>query len=119
MTDTCPRTRSGSNSAAAPGSLVGSELPDVPAANAVASRWKELAETRPDELHETIRGSGVVVRGSAIIAIKAQAEPKPSSLGSTDQDPARRQLAVAAAIRRRKAVRAPPTSARTALATLR
>jgi hypothetical protein len=62
--------------------LVGSELPDVQAANAVATRWKELAETRMDELHETIRGSGVVVRGSAIVAIKAQQEPKPSSLSS-------------------------------------
>jgi hypothetical protein len=62
--------------------LVGSELPDVSAANAVASRWKELAETEPDRLHETIRGSGVVVRGSAIVAIKAQHEPKPSSLGA-------------------------------------
>ena len=29
-----------------------------------------------------MRGSGVVVRGSAIIAIKAQPEPKPSSLKS-------------------------------------
>jgi hypothetical protein len=62
--------------------VVGSELPDVAAANLVATRWKDLAENRPDELHETIRGSGVVVRGAAIIAIKAQAEPKPSSIGS-------------------------------------
>jgi hypothetical protein len=62
--------------------LVGNELPDVQAANAVASRWKEIAETAPDQLHETIRGSGVIVRGSAIIAIKAQAQPKPSSIGA-------------------------------------
>ena len=62
--------------------LVGSELPDVQAANAVATRWKAIAETAPDELHETMRGSGVVVRGSAIIAIKAQPEPKPSSIGA-------------------------------------
>ena len=62
--------------------LVGSELPDVQAANAVASRWKEIAERALGQLHETTRGSGVVVRDSAIIAIKAQAEPKPSSLGS-------------------------------------
>ncbi len=62
--------------------VVGSELPDVQAANVVATRWKAIAETAPDELHETMRGSGVVVRGSAIIAIKAQAEPKPSSIGA-------------------------------------
>jgi hypothetical protein len=67
--------------------LVGSELADIPAANAVARRWKALAETRPDELHETMPGSGVVVRGSAIIAIKAQAEPKPSSLGALIKAP--------------------------------
>ena len=57
--------------------LVGSDLPDVPAANAVASRWKQLAQSAPDELHETARGSGCVVRGSAIIAIKAQQQAKP------------------------------------------
>jgi hypothetical protein len=62
--------------------LVGSELADVKAASEVATHWKELAQTRPDELHETMRGSGVVVRGAAIIAIKAQLEPKPpGSLG--------------------------------------
>ena len=61
--------------------LLGSALNDVSAANAIAVKWKELAETRPDELHETARGSGIVVRGSAIIAIKAQLETKPNSLG--------------------------------------
>ncbi len=61
--------------------LVGSELSDVSAANIIATKWKELAETRPDELHETTRGSGIVVRGSAIIAIKAQQETKPNTLG--------------------------------------
>ena len=67
--------------------VVGSELPDIPAANAVATRWKGLAENRPDELHETTPGSGVAVRGSAIIAIKAQAEPKPNSLGALIKTP--------------------------------
>jgi hypothetical protein len=61
--------------------LVGSDLPDVGAANTVARRWRELAETRPDELHETTPGSGCIVRGSAIIAIKAQEQAKPSKLG--------------------------------------
>jgi hypothetical protein len=60
--------------------LVGADLPDVPAANAVATLWKQRAEQEPDVLHETLPGSGVVVRGSAIIAIKAQHQPKPSKL---------------------------------------
>jgi hypothetical protein len=60
--------------------LVGSDLPDVPAANAVARRWRELAEIQPDALHETMPGSGCIVRGSAIAAIKAQAQPVPTKL---------------------------------------
>jgi hypothetical protein len=60
--------------------IVGSDLPDVPAANAVARRWRELAEGQPDVLHETMPGSGCVVRGSAVIAIKAGLQPKPGKL---------------------------------------
>ncbi len=56
--------------------IVGRDLPDVAAANAVASKWRLLAESRPDELHETLPGSGVVVRGSAIVLIRAQPQPK-------------------------------------------
>ncbi len=56
--------------------LVGTDLPDVPSANAVARRWRQLAEAEPDILHETTPGSGCIVRGSAIIAIKAQHQPK-------------------------------------------
>ena len=58
--------------------LVGSDLADVAAANAVARRWRERAETQPDVLHETMPGSGCIVRGSAIIAIKAQPQVKPN-----------------------------------------
>ncbi|WP_375490329.1 hypothetical protein [uncultured Jatrophihabitans sp.] len=57
--------------------IVGRDLPDVPAANAVARRWREIAETVPDAMHETMPGSGAVVRGSAIVAIKAQHQPRP------------------------------------------
>ncbi len=57
--------------------LVGSDLPDVAAANAVARRWRELAEASPDVLHETVPGSGCIVRGSAIIAVKAQHQVRP------------------------------------------
>jgi hypothetical protein len=60
--------------------LVGTELPDVAAANEVARRWRALAENEPDVLHETMPGSGCIVRGSAIIAIKAQLQPKPTLL---------------------------------------
>ena len=67
--------------------VVGSELADVRSANAVATRWKALAEARPDELHETQAGSGVVVRGSAIIAIKAQSTPKAGPMGGVIKVP--------------------------------
>jgi hypothetical protein len=60
--------------------IVGHDLPDVPAVNAIASRWRLLAESRPDELHETTPGSGLVVRGSAIILIRAQLQPKGGAL---------------------------------------
>ncbi|HZC72437.1 MAG TPA: hypothetical protein VE442_17200 [Jatrophihabitans sp.] len=56
--------------------LVGADLPDVAAANEVARRWRQIAETEPDIMHETMLGSGCIVRGSAIIAIKAQHQPK-------------------------------------------
>lgn len=55
--------------------LVGTDLPDVAAANEVARRWRAIAENEPDLLHETLPSSGCVVRGSAIIAIKAQHQP--------------------------------------------
>jgi hypothetical protein len=67
--------------------LVGTELPDIPAANALATHWKDLAENSPNELHETERGSGVVVRGSAIVAIKAQEESKAKTLGGLIKAP--------------------------------
>jgi hypothetical protein len=57
--------------------LVGSDLPDVTSANTIARRWREIAEAEPDVMHETMPGSGCIVRGSAIIAIKAQHQPKP------------------------------------------
>jgi hypothetical protein len=58
--------------------LVGTDLPDVPSANDVARRWRHFAEAEPDMLHETMPGSGCIVRGSAIVAIKAQLQPTPS-----------------------------------------
>jgi len=66
--------------------LVASDLPDVPTANDVARRWRQLAETEPDILHETMPGSGCVVRGSAIVAVKAQHQPKPGGLLKSGRD---------------------------------
>lgn len=62
--------------------LVGTDLADVAAANAVARRWRQIAETEPDAMHETMPGSGCIVRGSAIAAIKAQPQPAKSLLKS-------------------------------------
>ena len=61
--------------------LVGTDLPDVATANDVARRWRQIAETEPDMLHETMPGSGCIVRGSAIVAIKAQHQPKTNRTG--------------------------------------
>ena len=60
--------------------LVGTDLPDVATANALARHWRQLAETEPDLLHETLPGSGCIVRGAAIVAIKAQHQAKPGML---------------------------------------
>lgn len=54
--------------------IVGRSLPDRAAASLVANRWIAIARSE-DGLHETLPGSGVVVRASAIIAIKAQPQP--------------------------------------------
>src|ERR1700712_5259813 len=67
--------------------IVGSGLPNVRAASAVATQWKEIAETSPNELHETERGSGIAIRGSAIVAIKAQEESKVKTLGGLIKAP--------------------------------
>jgi hypothetical protein len=60
--------------------VVGKDLPDVARANELARHWRQLAETEPDLLHETLPGSGCIVRGSAIVAIKAQHQPRPGLL---------------------------------------
>ena len=56
--------------------VVGSELPDVAAASAVARQWREIAETGGDGFHESQPGSGCIVRASSIIAVKAQRQDK-------------------------------------------
>ena len=60
--------------------LVGADLPDIASANDVARRWRAIAENESEILHETMPGSGCIVRGSAIAAIKAQPQPEPTKM---------------------------------------
>ena len=55
--------------------VVGRNLPDGMSASLVANRWIAIAREE-DGLHETSPGSGVVVRATSIVAIKAQVQPK-------------------------------------------
>ena len=59
--------------------IVGFDLPDRAAASVVANRWIAIAREE-DGLHEARPGSGVVVRATSIIAIKAQVQPAKSFL---------------------------------------
>ena len=59
--------------------IVGANLPDRVAASVVANKWIAIAREE-DGLHETHAGSGVVVRATSIIAIKAQVQPSKSFL---------------------------------------
>ncbi|QNK79263.1 hypothetical protein [Nakamurella sp. PAMC28650] len=59
--------------------LVGHNLPSKAAASVVANRWIAIAREE-DGLHESAPGSGVVVRATAIVAIKAQIQPVKSFL---------------------------------------
>lgn len=54
--------------------VVGHDLPDRGTASVVANRWIAIARDAIG-LHETRPGSGVVVRASSIIAVKAQVQP--------------------------------------------
>jgi hypothetical protein len=60
--------------------LVGKDLPDHAAASEVAKHWRAIAESASDRLYESMPKSGCLIRGSSIIAIKAQLQPKPSKL---------------------------------------
>lgn len=54
--------------------MVGHDLPSKAAASVIANRWIAIAREE-DGLHESAPGSGVVVRATAIVAIKAQPQP--------------------------------------------
>ena len=59
---------------------VGKDLPDHAAASEVARHWKSIAESATDRLYESMPKSGTLIRGSAIVAIKAQVQGKPGML---------------------------------------
>ena len=56
--------------------LVGSDLPDVAGGQRDRAAVARDRRDRPDGMFETQPGSGCIVRGSAIIAIKAQRQEK-------------------------------------------
>jgi hypothetical protein len=60
--------------------LVGKDLADHAAASEVARHWRSIAESSSDRLYESMPKSGTLIRGSSIIAIKAQTQPKASKL---------------------------------------
>ena len=60
--------------------LVGRDLPDHAAASEVARHWRAIAESASDRLYESMPKSGCLIRGSAIVAIKAQVQPKAGML---------------------------------------
>ena len=55
--------------------IVGRNLPDAATASDVANKWIRLARDEPDALHLAMPDGGTLVRGSAIVVIKAQLQP--------------------------------------------
>ncbi|MCW2495385.1 hypothetical protein [Jatrophihabitans sp.] len=56
--------------------IVGRDLATHAAASEIAREWRAIAESSSDRLYESMKGSGALIRGSSIIAIKAQLQPK-------------------------------------------
>jgi hypothetical protein len=56
--------------------IVGKDLTGHAAASEVAREWRAIAESSSDRLYAPMPGSGSLIRGSSIIAIKAQLQPK-------------------------------------------
>ncbi|MTD16451.1 hypothetical protein GIS00_21170 [Nakamurella sp. YIM 132087] len=54
--------------------FVGQEIATRAEASAIANTWIRIARDEPDGMHETMTGSGIVVRGSAIVAVRVQKE---------------------------------------------
>ncbi len=54
--------------------IVGQGLGSAAEASALARTWLLFARADGDEFHETMPGSGIVVRGNAIVAVRAQRE---------------------------------------------
>jgi hypothetical protein len=60
--------------------VVGKDLPGFAAVNEIARHWREIAERAETQLYESMPGSGTLIRGSSIIAVKAQLQPKAGKL---------------------------------------
>ena len=60
--------------------IVGKDLPNFTDVNEIARRWREIAERSENTMYESLPGSGCLIRGSAIIAVKAQPQPKAGKL---------------------------------------
>jgi len=60
--------------------VVGKDLPSFADVNDIARRWREIAERAENTMYESLPGSGCMIRGSSIIAVKAQLQPKAGML---------------------------------------
>lgn len=60
--------------------VVGKDLPNYADVNEIARRWREIAERADTTMYESLPGSGCLIRGASIIAVKAQPQPKAGKL---------------------------------------
>jgi len=60
--------------------IVGKDLPSFADVNEIARRWRDIAERAENSLYESLPGSGCLIRGASIIAVKAQPQPKSGKL---------------------------------------
>jgi hypothetical protein len=56
--------------------VVGKDLATYAEVNEIARRWREIAERAESAMYESLPGSGCLIRGSSIIAVKGQPQPK-------------------------------------------
>jgi hypothetical protein len=60
--------------------VVGKDLPGFAEVNEIARHWREVAERAENTLYESMPGSGCLIRGASIVAVKAQPQPKAGKL---------------------------------------
>jgi hypothetical protein len=59
---------------------VGRDLATFAEASEVARHWRGIAESGSERMYESMPQSGTLIRGSSIIAIRAQLQPKSGKL---------------------------------------